>query len=150
MANMNVGTIGKGPLGLDEKNKAEKAPKDGISFDQALTKELDGKPGEMTKASLDGSIDSKAKSLGEKPVLKFSNHAVERMSSRGISFSPEEITKFEAAAQKAAQKGGKEALLVSDDNALIVSLKTNTVVTVLDRNALKDNVFTNIDSTVIV
>src|SRR5437870_5679712 len=37
----------------------------------------------------------------EKPQLKFSNHAVERMQSRGISYSPEEMTRLTEAVQKA-------------------------------------------------
>ncbi len=84
------------------------------------------------------------------PVLKFSNHAVERMSDRGIHFTPDEITKMEEAVHKAAQKGGREALLITKNNAAIVSLKNNTVVTVVDRNSLKNNVFTNIDATVFI
>ena len=72
------------------------------------------------------------------------------MNTRGIHFTPEQITKIEQAAAKANQKGGKEALIISDENALIVSLKNNTIVTVMDRDGLKENVFTNIDSTVMI
>jgi flagellar operon protein len=82
--------------------------------------------------------------------LKFSNHAIERMRSRGISFAPDEMKGIEAAIGKAAQKGAKDTLVLSGDNALIVSVKNNTVVTVMDRAAMKDNVFTNIDSTVVI
>lgn len=83
-------------------------------------------------------------------TLKFSNHAIERMHSRGISIAPEQMRKIEGAVAKAAQKGAKDTLVLSGDNALIVSVKNNTVVTVVDRAAMKDNVFTNIDSTVVV
>ena len=86
----------------------------------------------------------------EKPILKFSNHAVERMSTRGITFTPEQITKIEQGMQKASAKGARETLVLTDDSALIVSLKNNTVVTVMDKNMMKENVFTNIDSTVFV
>lgn len=82
--------------------------------------------------------------------LKFSNHAIERMQSRGISFSPEQMNKIAGAVEKAASKGSKNALLLSDTSAMIVSIKDQTVVTVLDRAAMKDNVFTNIDSTVMI
>ncbi len=84
------------------------------------------------------------------PVLKFSNHAVERMSARGIHFTPHEITEMEFAAKKAAAKGSKDALMITKNSAAIVSLKNNTVVTVVDRNALKNNVFTNIDATIFI
>ncbi|MBX3023131.1 MAG: hypothetical protein KF799_15755 [Bdellovibrionales bacterium] len=83
-------------------------------------------------------------------VLKFSNHAVDRMTSRGISFSPEELGKIQGAVAKAAGKGSKESLLITDNAALIVSVKDNTVVTVMDKAALKENVFTNIDSAVMI
>ena len=88
--------------------------------------------------------------VGGPPNLKFSNHAVERMKDRGIFFHPEEIGRLNNVVQKAAAKGAKEALILMNDNALIVSVKNNTVVTVMDKNALKENVFTNIDSTVII
>ena len=55
--------------------------------------------------------------------LKFSNHAVERMQSRGLSFDPAQMEKIEQAVQKAAAKGSKNSLLLMDDSALIVSVK---------------------------
>ena len=82
--------------------------------------------------------------------VKFSNHAIERMRSRGISYSPEDITKLSDAISRAAAKGSKDSLVLMNDSALIVSVKNNTVVTVMDKNALKENVFTNIDSTVVI
>ena len=86
----------------------------------------------------------------EAPQLKFSNHAIERMHSRGISYSPEDLTRLGDAVQKAAAKGSKDTLVLMDSSALIVSVKNNTVVTVMDKNALKENVFTNIDSTIVM
>jgi flagellar operon protein len=82
--------------------------------------------------------------------LKFSNHAIDRMQARGIRFSPDEMTKIEGAVNKAAAKGAKDTLLLTDASALIVSVKDKTVVTVMDKAQLKDNVFTNIDSTVMI
>ena len=82
--------------------------------------------------------------------LKFSNHAIERMQSRGISYSPDEMTRLGEAVKKAAAKGSKDTLVLMDSSALIVSVKNNTVVTVMDKNALKENVFTNIDSTIVI
>ncbi|MFZ3230879.1 MAG: TIGR02530 family flagellar biosynthesis protein [Pseudobdellovibrio sp.] len=82
--------------------------------------------------------------------IKFSNHAIERMQSRGISYSPEDMTKLNQAVSKAAAKGSKDTLILMDQSALIVSIKNNTVVTVMDKNALKENVFTNIDSTIVI
>lgn len=82
--------------------------------------------------------------------LRFSNHAIERMQSRGISYTPESLGRLEDAVKKAAAKGSKDTLVLMDESALIVSVKNNTVVTVMDKNSLKENVFTNIDSTVVI
>jgi flagellar operon protein len=60
------------------------------------------------------------------------------------------MTKIEGAVNKAAAKGAKDTLLLTDASALIVSVKDKTVVTVMDKAQLKDNVFTNIDSTVMI
>jgi flagellar operon protein len=81
-------------------------------------------------------------------TLKFSNHSLERMHSRGITYSPEQMKSIEGAVAKAAAKGSKDTLVLTDNSALIVSVKNGTVVTVMDRQTMKDNVFTNIDSTV--
>ncbi len=88
----------------------------------------------------------------EKPAngIKFSNHAIERMQTRGISYTPERLQKLDEAVKKAAAKGSKDTLVLMDDSALIVSVKNNTVVTVMDKNNMKENVFTNIDSTVMI
>jgi flagellar operon protein len=88
----------------------------------------------------------------EKPTngIKFSNHAIERMQTRGISYTPERLQKLDEDVKKAAAKGSKDTLVLMDDSALIVSVKNNTVVTVMDKNNMKENVFTNIDSTVMI
>lgn len=82
--------------------------------------------------------------------LKFSSHAIDRMKSRGINFSRDELNGIENAVSRAAAKGSKDTLILAGGNALIVSVKNNTVVTVMDRAAMKENVFTNIDSTVVI
>lgn len=82
--------------------------------------------------------------------LKFSNHAIDRMQARGVRFSPEDMQRIESAVGKAEAKGAKNTLLLTDAAAMIVSIKDKTVVTVMDKANLKENVFTNIDSTVMV
>src|SRR5690606_9272855 len=82
--------------------------------------------------------------------LKFSNHAIERIKSRGIQMGPEQLQKLEQAVEKAESKGAKETLVLMGSSALIVNIKNKTVVTALDQNMMKENVFTNIDSTVIL
>lgn len=105
--------------------------------------------GEALKAN-EAAAPKIASAKAEGPQLKFSNHAIERMHSRGISYSPDDLTRLGEAVQKAAAKGSKDTLVLMDHSALIVSVKNNTVVTVMDKTALKENVFTNIDSTIVM
>jgi flagellar operon protein len=82
--------------------------------------------------------------------LKFSNHAVERMFSRGIRLQPSDMSRLESAVQKAEQKGSKDTLVLMGQTAFIVNVKNKTVVTAMDQNQMKENVFTNIDSTIVL
>src|SRR6185437_1169832 len=118
MADMNISAAAAGKVmngaGLAE-NKRVTGKNDQDAFKQMMAIEA-------KKAAEDGSDQVKAAGpITSKPVLKFSNHALERMNSRGITFSPEQITNIETAAAKAGQKGAKEALVLQDDKALIVS-----------------------------
>lgn len=97
-----------------------------------------------------GKAPSSGAGLNGDSGLKFSNHAVERMRSRGVNFNAEQIKKLEGAVKKASEKGSRDSLVLMNDTALIVSVKNRTVVTVVDKASLKDNVFTNIDSTIVV
>ena len=98
----------------------------GGSFDQLLQKQVDQQSG-----------------------VKFSKHAVDRMNSRGIQFNPGQLERLQSAVSQVEAKGGKESLVMIDDTALVVSVKNDTVVTVVDKSQLKNNVFTKIDSAVI-
>jgi flagellar operon protein len=82
--------------------------------------------------------------------LNFSAHAVDRMSSRGIKLQPGDMQKLEAAVDKAQKKGSKDTLLLLGESAFIVNVKNRTVVTAMDRAMMKENVFTNIDSTIVL
>jgi flagellar operon protein len=82
--------------------------------------------------------------------LKFSAHAQKRLHSRSIDLSPEDFLKVQEAVQRARDKGSKESLILTDKAAFVVSVKNNTVITAVDRESLKENVFTNIDSTIMI
>lgn len=83
--------------------------------------------------------------------VKFSQHALQRLESRNIKLSQSELSKLNSALEKASQKGAKESLiLMNNELALVVSVKNRTVITAIDGDSMKDNVFTNIDSAVII
>ena len=96
-----------------------------------------------------GSFDQLLNKQIDQQGVKFSKHAVDRMNSRGISFSPNQMQRLEQAVSQVEAKGGKDSLVMIDNTALVVSVKNDTVVTVVDKEQLKNNVFTNIDSAVI-
>jgi len=81
--------------------------------------------------------------------IKFSKHAESRMASRGIELNQDELARLDRAVALADKKGARDSLVVIDNTALVVSIKNNTVVTVVDRDNVTGNVFTNIDSAVI-
>jgi len=82
--------------------------------------------------------------------LKVSGHAKTRLESRNIQLGKEEWDRVVDGVNKAAAKGAKESLVMVDSVALVVSVKNRTVITAVDQANLKDNVFTNIDSAIIV
>jgi len=82
--------------------------------------------------------------------LKFSKHAQERLSLRNIELSPEALAKLTDAVDKAQDKGAKESLILMNDLAFVVSVRNKTVITAIDGDNIKENVFTNIDSAVII
>jgi flagellar operon protein len=83
-------------------------------------------------------------------LVHFSNHAEERLRQRGIEFQPEQLQKIQAAIDQAASKGAKDSLMLINDTALIVNIKNRTVVTAMDEASMKNNLFTKIDSAVII
>ena len=82
--------------------------------------------------------------------VKFSGHAQTRLASRNISFSGEDIAKLGSAITRAASKGARESLMLMDQAALVVSVPNRTVITAVDKSSLKENIFTNIDSAMIL
>lgn len=85
----------------------------------------------------------------QQPGLKFSAHAAKRLESRGIKLTDEQLRTLEEAVEKARKKGGRETLILMGDVALVVSVVNRTVITAIDGESLKENVFTQIDSAVI-
>lgn len=87
--------------------------------------------------------------------LHFSAHAQDRLTSRNIRLTARTLEKLNAAVNRASEKGARDALVLmpgaaeGNDLALVVSVANRTVITAMDGNHIRDNVFTNIDSAVI-
>ena len=82
--------------------------------------------------------------------IEFSKHAKERLQPRNINLNKTQMQKLQRGVEKAESKGAQDSLILVDDVAYIVSVKNNTVVTAIDGNNMKEKVFTNIDSTVLM
>ncbi len=82
--------------------------------------------------------------------LKFSAHAQHRLESRNIQLDETSLKRLNQAVEQARSKGARESLILMNDLAFIVSVDNRTVITAIDSESMKENIFTNIDSAVIV
>ncbi len=85
-----------------------------------------------------------------KSPIKFSGHAQTRLASRQITLTEGDLAKLGDAITKAAAKGARESLVLMDKAALVVSVPNRTVITAVARDDMKENIFTNIDSAVLI
>jgi flagellar operon protein len=81
--------------------------------------------------------------------VQFSNHALQRLQRRSINVEPGTLQRLDDAVGKAAGKGARDAVVFVDGTAFVVSVRNKTVITAVDRDHMRDHVFTNIDSAVI-
>jgi flagellar operon protein len=82
--------------------------------------------------------------------LKFSHHAEQRLEQRGIVLNSDQLDRIAGAVDQAAAKGAKDSLVLFQDIAMIVNVPNRTVVTAMDGSSMKEHVFTQIDSAVVV
>lgn len=101
-----------------------------------------------THISFTQALDN-AKSLQSSEVT-FSKHASERLKTRNISLTDNQLNRLNEGARKAQNKGITESLVLLDDLAFIVNTKNNTVITAMNSNSQEENVYTNIDGAVIM
>lgn len=82
--------------------------------------------------------------------LKISKHANERLIERNIHISTEEWQVVSDKVFEARSKGVDQPLVLMDQAALIVSAKNATVITAMERAEAKNQLFTNIDGTIVL
>jgi flagellar operon protein len=81
--------------------------------------------------------------------VQFSGHAIQRVRRRGIEVGTATLERLQHGVERAAGKGARESVVFVDNTAFVVSVRNRTVITAVDRDHMKDHVFTNIDSAVI-
>jgi len=80
--------------------------------------------------------------------LKFSGHATKRITGREIDLTELDLLRLENAVEKAESKNSKDSLVILDEKAFIVNVPNRTIVTLLNKSQLNENVITQIDSAV--
>lgn len=77
-----------------------------------------------------------------------SKHAALRLNE--INFTDEDMKAVEKGFEIAKEKNSKNAVMLYKDTALIASIENRTIITAVNKDRAKDNIFTNIDSVVIL
>lgn len=119
---VNLPFIPAGGLNELTKNLVQKNTANGTSFEEIFKEELS--------------------------KIKFSSHAQSRLVSREITLNQTDIERLQNSVQVAESKGARESLVILDEKAFIVSIPNRTVITVVNRDQLEQNVVTDIDSAV--
>jgi flagellar operon protein len=121
------GPVGpSGPVPGRASRAAAAPPADGPSFAQVL-----------------------ARQAGATEPPHFSRHALDRLSQRGIQLTQPTVDRLTGGVARAASKGSRDSVVFVDNTAFVVSVKNNTVITAVDSEHMREQVFTNIDSAVI-
>lgn len=87
--------------------------------------------------------------------ITVSAHARDRLRSRNITLGDTDLQKIATAMDKMAEKGARQSLFLvktsgGQDAAMVVSIRNRVVITAVDGESMRDNLFTNIDSAAIL
>lgn len=103
------------------------------------------------KNLLDTTLDQSESTISESPKgIHLSTHAMRRLQERNLSLDKEEYAKLQSAIDKLKIKGGQDSLVITNKAAYIIDVPKNTIVTAIDKDNIGDNVFTKIDSTILM
>ena len=119
--------------------------------DQYLQKPQTAKENALPKVPFEEVLRRKqSQSVMEQSELKFSKHAVNRLSDRNIALTDAQNVRLENGVKQASEKGITESLVLVDSLAFIVNVPNKTVFTAMDQTETNSNIFTNIDGAVII
>ncbi|MBE6055158.1 MAG: flagellar biosynthesis protein [Clostridium sartagoforme] len=77
-----------------------------------------------------------------------SKHAADRL--KEIEFTEADMKEIGKGFKMAEEKGSKNSVMIYRDVALIASIENKTVITAIEKERAKENIYTNIDSVVIL
>ncbi len=82
--------------------------------------------------------------------LNFSKHAAKRLYERGIAVDNQLMSDLEHAVEGARKKGAKDVAVIGPQGVFLVNVPNNMVVTTMGQQDMRERVFTNIDSAVLM
>ncbi|NLK94063.1 MAG: flagellar biosynthesis protein [Clostridiales bacterium] len=88
------------------------------------------------------------KKIDETKGFTVSKHASERL--KNIDFSDKDMEVIEKGFKLAEGKGSKNSVMLYKDVALVTSIENKTIITAVEKDRAGENIFTNIDSVVIL
>lgn len=109
-----------------------------------------GNQKKVTEKTAESFQDIFSRELAGAKQIKVSAHAQRRMLERNITLDRADWEKINSAVNKAESKGARNSLLIHGDLALIVNITNRTLISAMDEESIKEHVFTNIDSAVII
>lgn len=101
--------------------------------------------GEMLQKARQESSEEQAQS-----AINFSKHAINRAEERGIELTPALMEQLAGTVEKAQEKGAKNILAFNATQAFIINVPFGRVITTMNQDEMKENVFTNIDGAVLL
>nr|WP_320026600.1 TIGR02530 family flagellar biosynthesis protein [uncultured Acetobacterium sp.] len=85
-----------------------------------------------------------------KNTVTFTKHASIRKEQRNIEVTESDLEKLGNACDQAQEKGIGNALIMMDNSAFIVNAADKRVITVMDKNEMKNKLFNDIDGAVFI
>lgn len=109
-----------------------------------------GQPAAPTAAGSFSQVLDETLRKSDSAEVRFSAHALERLKERNIHLTGADMEQIREAVDRVAAKGSRESLLMKADLALVVNVPKRTVITAVPGQMMKEHVFTNIDSAVLL
>lgn len=88
------------------------------------------------------------KEIEVKNSYKISKHAAQRL--ENSNFNNIDYKNLENALFRANEKGSKNTVMIYKEMAIVASVENKTIITAIEKSRASQNVFTNIDSVVII
>ena len=108
------------------------------------------KPQHNADASAGFADQLKKAALTETGSLAVSKHAQKRLTQRNIEIDSKTWMEIGDKVKEARKLGVTDSLVLTREAALVISAKNNTVITAMDRDEAKSQIFTNINGTILL